>query len=151
REILLRRPIAVFIATGSGSGSGIDSRGRSVRVARSSCLCPIAAHPECVSPIASAAMGSLHQPVLVDAVLAGLVPRAGSIVVDGTVGGGGHAVALARRVVPGGRVVGLDRDPAMLTLAGSSVRDLPVTLRQAPYGEMRRVLEELGIDRIQGV
>ena len=62
-------------------------------------------------------MGSVHQPVLVDEVVAWLAPREGSIIVDGTVGGGGHAVALARRVGPGGRVIGLDRDPAMLALA----------------------------------
>ena len=40
-------------------------------------------------------MGSLHQAVLVDEVVTLLVPRegAGSIIVDGTVGGGGHALA----------------------------------------------------------
>ena len=42
-------------------------------------------------------MASLHQPVLVDEVLTWLTPREGvnSIIVDGTVGGGGHAVALS--------------------------------------------------------
>ena len=96
-------------------------------------------------------MGSLHQPVLVDEVLAWLAPREGAIIVDGTVGGGGHAAALSRRVGTTGRVIGLDRDPAMLVLAEEAVRGLPVTLVHAPYREMRRVLDELGIDRVQGV
>ena len=104
-----------------------------------------------------AAMGSLHQPVLVNEIVAWLTPRegTGSIIVDGTAGGGGHTVALARRLGAGGRLIGLDRDPAMLDLAEKAVKaagsPLPVTLVHAAYREMRRVLDELGIDRVQGV
>jgi 16S rRNA (cytosine1402-N4)-methyltransferase len=96
-------------------------------------------------------MGSLHRPVLVDQVVAWLAPREGAIIVDGTVGGGGHAAALSRRVAPSGRVIGLDRDPAMLTLAREVLHGLPVTLVHAAYGEMRRILDELEIDRVDGV
>ena len=96
-------------------------------------------------------MGSLHQPVLVDEVLTWLAPREGAIIVDGTVGGGGHAAAISHRVGSRGRVIGLDRDPAMLVLAGEAIHGLPTTLVHAPYREMRRVLDDLGIDRIQGV
>jgi 16S rRNA (cytosine1402-N4)-methyltransferase len=106
-----------------------------------------------------AAMGSLHQPVLVNEIAAWLTPAEGtsSIIVDGTAGGGGHTVALARRLGEGGRLIGLDRDPAMLALAEKAVRDaashvpMPVTLVHAPYREMRRVLDDLGIERVQGV
>jgi 16S rRNA (cytosine1402-N4)-methyltransferase len=102
-------------------------------------------------------MGSLHQPVLVDEVISWLAPREGAdwIVVDGTVGGGGHALALARRLGSGGRLIGLDRDPAMLALAEQAVAamglPLPVTLVHAAYRETRRVLDELGIDRVHGM
>ncbi len=106
-------------------------------------------------------MGSLHQPVLVDEVVNWLVPRegAGSIIVDGTVGGGGHTVALARTIGLNGRVIGLDRDPAMLELAREAVnassqalcRVLPVTLVHAAYCDIRHVLDELGIDRVGGI
>jgi 16S rRNA (cytosine1402-N4)-methyltransferase len=104
-----------------------------------------------------AAMGSLHRPVLVNEIVAWLTPNLGpgSIVVDGTVGGGGHTVAVALRLPAGGRVVGLDRDPAMRDLAQQAVSaagsPLPVTLVHAPYREIRRVLDELGIDRVHGV
>jgi 16S rRNA (cytosine1402-N4)-methyltransferase len=104
-----------------------------------------------------AAMGSRHQPVLVDEVVSMLAPNPGAaaIVVDGTVGGGGHALALAARVGPGGRIIGLDRDPAMLALAEAAVRDArrsgTVSLVHAAYDEMRRVLDELGIDRAHGI
>ena len=96
-------------------------------------------------------MGSLHRPVLVDEVVAWLAPREGAIIVDGTVGGGGHAAALSRRVAPSGRVIGLDRDPAMLALAREALHRLPVTLVHAASGEMRRILVELEIDRVDGV
>ncbi len=96
-------------------------------------------------------MGSLHKSVLTDEVVAWLAPREGAIIVDGTVGAGGHTAALARQLGMDGRVIGLDRDPAMLVLAEEAVRGLPVTLVRSPYGEMRRVLGELGIDRVQGV
>jgi 16S rRNA (cytosine1402-N4)-methyltransferase len=89
--------------------------------------------------------------VLVDEVLAWLAPREGAILVDGTVGGGGHAAALSRVVGPSGRVIGLDRDPAMLVLAREVLHGLPMTLIHAAYSEVRRVLDELKIDRVDGV
>jgi 16S rRNA (cytosine1402-N4)-methyltransferase len=102
-------------------------------------------------------MGSLHQPVLVDEVASWLVPLAGAdaIIVDGTVGGGGHAVALASRLGAGGRLIGLDRDPAMLALAEETVRTaalrVPITLVHAAYRETRRALDELEMDCVHGV
>jgi 16S rRNA (cytosine1402-N4)-methyltransferase len=96
-------------------------------------------------------MGTIHQPVLLDEVLAWLAPREGSVILDGTAGGGGHTAALAARVGATGRVIGLDRDPAMLDLARAVVGGLPVALVHAPYAEMARVLTELGVDRVQGV
>jgi 16S rRNA (cytosine1402-N4)-methyltransferase len=106
-----------------------------------------------------AAMGSLHRPVLLNEIVAWLTPEAGksAIIVDGTAGGGGHTVALARRLGGGGRLIGLDRDPAMLILAENAVREadpplpVPVSLVHASYQEMRRVLDDLGIEQVQGV
>jgi 16S rRNA (cytosine1402-N4)-methyltransferase len=102
-------------------------------------------------------MGPLHQPVLVNEVLESLVPVPGaaSIIVDGTVGGGGHAVAIALQLGSGGRLIGLDRDPAMLALAESTIQAAGVgsrvTLVNAAYQELRQVLDRLGIDRVEGV
>ena len=102
-------------------------------------------------------MGPRHTPVLLSEVVSELVPHEGAaaIIVDGTVGGGGHAVALARRLGAGGRLVGLDRDPAMLALAESTIQaagvEPRVTLVHAAYRELRQVLDDLGIDRVDGV
>ena len=51
-----------------------------------------------------------HLPVMLPQVLAALRPAPGEIVVDCTLGRGGHARALAERVLPAGQVIGLDRD-----------------------------------------
>ncbi|HLL91083.1 MAG TPA: 16S rRNA (cytosine(1402)-N(4))-methyltransferase, partial [Tepidisphaeraceae bacterium] len=53
-----------------------------------------------------------HIPVLPAAVLDALRPQPGQTVVDCTLGLGGHAALLLERVLPGGRVIGTDFDPA---------------------------------------
>lgn len=73
------------------------------------------------------------------------------MLVDGTAGAGGHTRALAERVGGSGRVVGLDRDPAMLALAAEAVRGLPVTLVATPYSEVDAVLDGLGLGPVDGV
>jgi 16S rRNA (cytosine1402-N4)-methyltransferase len=95
----------------------------------------------------------VHQPVLVREVSTWLEPvlHAGSVLVDGTVGAGGHAAVLAPALGPGGRLIGLDRDPEMLALAKQATRGLPVTLFQAAYSNVKAVLDELGIDAVDGI
>ncbi len=58
-----------------------------------------------------------HVPVLSSAVLTYLAPLPGDLMVDATVGAGGHARLIAQRVVPDGKVLGLDQDEEMLKLA----------------------------------
>ncbi|WP_250846745.1 16S rRNA (cytosine(1402)-N(4))-methyltransferase RsmH [Aquisphaera insulae] len=94
---------------------------------------------------------AVHRPVLLEEVVAHLGLAEGMVLVDGTVGAGGHAAALARKVGASGRVIGLDRDPAMLALAGAATVGLPVTLVQSPYSAIRRVLDELGIAVVHGI
>ena len=95
--------------------------------------------------------GAVHRPVLLEEVLAGLNPSPGQVIVDGTVGAGGHARAIAMRVGPTGRVIGLDRDPEMLELAEAATSGLPVTLVKARYSDLHRVLDDLDIDGIDGI
>ncbi|HPG25925.1 MAG TPA: 16S rRNA (cytosine(1402)-N(4))-methyltransferase, partial [Myxococcota bacterium] len=67
-----------------------------------------------------------HEPVLLAETLGLLDLKPGSLVVDGTLGGGGHAEAILERTAPDGRLVGLDLDPEALREAGR---------RLAPFGE----------------
>lgn len=85
-----------------------------------------------------------HLPVLPQEVVHFLAASAGQIVVDATVGAGGHARLLAERLGPGGRLIGLDRDPEMLALAQQRLQGLPVTLVHRNFAELRAVLGELG-------
>jgi 16S rRNA (cytosine1402-N4)-methyltransferase len=94
-------------------------------------------------------------PVLLDRVLALLAPALGSpgaVVVDGTVGLGGHSEAMLTRF-DGLRLIGLDRDPA--ALEHSAARLAPfgarVTLVHAVYDELPEILERLGLRRVQGL
>lgn len=66
-----------------------------------------------------------HQPVMVDRVVALLAPalnRPGSVLVDATIGLGGHTAAVLRRY-PTARVVGLDRDAEALAIADSRLKE----------------------------
>src|ERR1700722_3452537 len=87
-----------------------------------------------------------HVSVLPAEVLALLEPQPGQVVVDATVGAGGHARLLAERVGPTGRVIGLDRDAEMLALAArGGLAGATVTLVQSGFERLRAVLNELGV------
>jgi 16S rRNA (cytosine1402-N4)-methyltransferase len=90
-----------------------------------------------------------HRPVLAAETVELLAPQPGSVIVDGTCGGGGHSEALLRA---GGELLALDQDPDALEFAAARLRDFGnrVTLRQANFREAGRVLDELGIAQIGG-
>ena len=58
-----------------------------------------------------------HKPVLVEETIHWLAIKAGGLYVDATVGLGGHAIEIVRRLGTGGRLVGLDRDAQALRIA----------------------------------
>jgi 16S rRNA (cytosine1402-N4)-methyltransferase len=92
-----------------------------------------------------------HVPVLPAEVLHYLAPAPGEVIVDATVGAGGHACLIAERVGPGGRLIGLDQDPAMLDLARLRLTGLPATLLHANFCRLRDALDELGVAAVDGV
>ncbi len=115
--------------------------------------------PEAECPVSSAytnpktmsESSSLHVPVLLDQVVHWLEPRPGAVLVDGTLGGGGHAKALAAAVGNDGLVIGIDRDPAAIEAAAARLSGLPVRLAQANFRDLPEVLEQLRIEKIDGV
>jgi 16S rRNA (cytosine1402-N4)-methyltransferase len=80
-----------------------------------------------------------------------LAPEPGQVLVDATVGGGGHARLLAQRLGPQGRLIGLDRDAGMLDLARDQLAELPVTLLRRNFDELPAVLKELDISAVDGI
>jgi 16S rRNA (cytosine1402-N4)-methyltransferase len=96
-----------------------------------------------------------HIPVLRDRVLTLLAPaleEPGAVLVDATVGLGGHSEEALLRF-PAARVVGLDRDTEALRLSGERLAGFGerVTLVHAVYDELPTVLHDLGLDRVQGI
>ncbi len=95
--------------------------------------------------------GSIHLPVMLAEVLAGLSPQPGGIYVDGTLGGGGHSRALAERVGPDGTIIAMDRDPAAVEAATQHLAGLPVRPLQANFCDLPEVLAELGFEAVDGI
>jgi len=95
----------------------------------------------------------MHQSVLLSEVLAGLALQPGAVVVDGTLGGGGHSAALANAVGPQGRVVALDRDAGALDRARKNLGDRVdrCTLVQSSFARMDQVVSGLGLSEVDGV
>lgn len=94
---------------------------------------------------------SRHEPVLVEPVLRLLAPRPGEIVLDGTVGLGGHAAVLVPRISPGGRYVGIDLDQAMLAQARERLAAGPgsaVELFCGNYADFPDLLEQVGVEQV---
>jgi 16S rRNA (cytosine1402-N4)-methyltransferase len=92
-----------------------------------------------------------HVPVLLDEVVQWLEPRPGAVMVDGTLGGGGHTRALAQRVQPGGQVIAIDRDPAAVEAAEQNLAGLPVRIVHANFADLPELLKQLGIPAVDGV
>lgn len=85
--------------------------------------------------------------MLVEPLLAAFDLRPGLVVLDGTVGLGGHAAAIVPHILPGGRLIGLDIDGSMLELARQRLADFgdAVTLVAGNYADFPEVLSGLGL------
>jgi 16S rRNA (cytosine1402-N4)-methyltransferase len=94
-----------------------------------------------------------HRPVMLEQTLRMLAPRAGGRYADVTLGRGGHAEATLEASAPDGWLLGLDRDPEALEQARRRLQPYGerVTLVHARFGELARVLADLGIERVDGL
>ena len=64
-----------------------------------------------------------HQSVMLEEAVSSLNLKHGSIVVDGTLGGGGHSLAILEKIVPGGRLIGIDADAEAINKAAQHLKD----------------------------
>jgi 16S rRNA (cytosine1402-N4)-methyltransferase len=94
---------------------------------------------------------AIHVSVLLAEAIDWLRPAPGQVLVDGTLGAGGHSRVLAERVQPDGQVIALDRDPAAIARASRKLAGLPIRFAQANFCDLCEVLELLQIDRVDGV
>jgi len=88
-----------------------------------------------------------HVPVLAGELIELLDPRPGSIAVDCTVGGGGHARLIAGRIGSGGTLIGIDRDPTAQERFEEMAREVTCATRfiRAPFAEGLELLRDEGL------
>jgi len=94
---------------------------------------------------------SHHIPVMPNEVIHWLAPQPGQVIVDGTLGGGGHARLLAERVLPDGLIIGLDQDPAAVERCRKACTGLPVHIIHANFRDLPEILAERDIQCVDGV
>lgn len=94
-----------------------------------------------------------HIPVLMEQVLEALRPEPGKVIVDCTTGLGGHASELLNRLTPGGRLIGMDMDPANLERAKTKLTEAggEFHLYHSNFAALPTVLVQAGVERVDGV
>ncbi|MGB5018114.1 MAG: 16S rRNA (cytosine(1402)-N(4))-methyltransferase RsmH, partial [Candidatus Moraniibacteriota bacterium] len=102
-----------------------------------------------------------HIPVLLAETVDGLHLKKGDVVVDATLGGGGHTLALLEKVLPGGRVISFDMDAQAIDrflgriendpVAKQAYQDGHLILVHANFSHLEEELDRLGIERVNGI
>ena len=98
-------------------------------------------------------MEFVHKSVLLKETIDGLKIKPDGIYVDGTLGGGGHASEVARRLSDKGSIIGIDQDAAAIEAAGIRLKDFgeKVIIVRSNYCDMKSQLGKLGIDKVDGI
>lgn len=94
-----------------------------------------------------------HYSVLLEETIENLNIRPDGIYVDGTLGGGGHALEVVKKLADKGRFYGIDQDDAAISAAGerlAAYRD-KITLIRSNYCHMQAVLKERGVEKVDGI
>ncbi len=96
-----------------------------------------------------------HQPVMLKEVLEWLKPRRGQVVLDCTVGVGGHAAAILEELGAGGLLLGVDKDEEALDMAKRFLAPYAENVRlfHSDYRDVESVLEEAGVEggKVDGI
>lgn len=91
-----------------------------------------------------------HISVLLNESIEGLNISPDKIYVDATAGGAGHSRVIASKLTSG-RLIAIDRDPDAVKIATERLEGLPATVVRANYSEISSVLDDLGIEGVDGI
>ncbi len=92
----------------------------------------------------------VHETVLLHEAVDALQVRPDGVYVDGTFGRGGHSRLILERLGPAGRLIALDKDPAAVA-AAQAIGDARFTIVHSGFADMREVLLQCGVDKVDGV
>lgn len=93
-----------------------------------------------------------HVPIMLDEVLSLLEPERGGVFIDGTLGGGGHAEAVLKRLPDGSRLYGIDRDDAALKAAGDRLKSYAAFhALKGNFFDMAQLLASNGENGVDGI
>ncbi|MBQ3666317.1 MAG: 16S rRNA (cytosine(1402)-N(4))-methyltransferase RsmH [Lachnospiraceae bacterium] len=94
-----------------------------------------------------------HKSVLLDETVDSLNVHVGGIYVDGTLGGGGHAYEVCKRLNGQGRLIGIDQDEEAIKAASVKLEEFGnmVTFVRSNYVSIEEILKNLGIDKVDGI
>ena len=94
-----------------------------------------------------------HISVLLEETIEGLNIKPDGIYVDGTLGGGGHSFHICEKLDENGRLIGIDQDEDAISAATKRLEPFKerVTIIRSNYEKMKSVLEELQIEKVDGI
>jgi len=94
-----------------------------------------------------------HIPVMLDEVLEYLNLKASQTIVDATMGTAGHSRAILEKIMPGGRVIGIDRDQESLDLAKKKLEEYRgcVDFVYGNFSDVDAILNNINVSRIDGI
>lgn len=93
-----------------------------------------------------------HLPVMLREAVNCLQPKSGDVILDATVGGGGHAAEILQKIAPGGRLIGIDQDAETLERTRQSLKnfDGSFTLIRGNFREVDAIMSREGIAHVDG-
>lgn len=93
-----------------------------------------------------------HKPVMLMPCIDGLEIKKDGIYVDGTLGGAGHSIEIAKRLSSKGKLIGIDRDEEALTAAQEKLKDFSnVIYVHDNHDNIKEILENLEIEKVDGI
>lgn len=94
-----------------------------------------------------------HKSVLLEETIENLKIKPHGIYVDGTLGGGGHAYQVCKRISEQGRFIGIDQDEAAIAAAGERLQEFgdKVSIIRSNYSNIKEELKNIGIFKVDGI
>jgi len=92
-----------------------------------------------------------HKPVLLHEAMEILITKTDGIYADATVGFGGHAREILKRLDDKGRLIGIDRDESALSFLRDSITDRRLSLLKGSFSNLGSLLVSIGVGKIDGV